>query len=527
VTERTALRSVIVLTLIAVAAVQAQARPFRVCTFSFNSADELTAMRSHLPPGDFIMLNLSPPPLGGLDGTPVLQPAALTTANAHAESGPPPWLMNQCRPDVQCDIVVYSGEFGGRFFGRYGWSVGLQDLEEAACNPDCRGLFHHPQEVFLLACNTLATKDQDSRTPNEYLQVLLDHGFDRASAERVVDLRYGPLGPSFRESLKRIFMGVPRIYGFSSVAPRGTWTAARLHQYFHSKGDYWRYLQKSGADNGQNAQLLRAFDGSSMVQIAGLTSYDPEAPDRGLVCRMYDNNESVAERLRIVQLLFARRDFFSFLPTIEVFLSRHPAETLRGDERQLFAKIQQQTSARQQVVQLVHDLNVSALKMEMAHLALNLQWISRTEFRQIAVDGARQLLAEPLTSEVVDIMCEITKHEPIGNQFRSEDLPDALFQEAEGYRLIDCLAPTDRRVSARLMHGLDEGDISGRLWAAYALSRRLPLDDGTLKTLATHLNDSSDDLRARLEYIFKAQGSLSVGVRDAVRDRDPQLAANL
>ena len=521
------LRSIIAAVAVTAIAAQAHARPFRVCAFSFNSPDELTAIRSHLPPGEFTVVDLSPPPMAGQDGAPALRPAAVTMSTAHVESGPPSWLMNQCRPDVQCDVVVYSGEFGGRFFGRYGWSVGLQDLEEAACRWECDGLFHHPKEVFLLACNTLATKDQDSRTPGQYLEVLLDHGFDRASAERVVDLRYGPLGPSFRESLKRIFMGVPRIYGFSSVAPRGTWTADRLHQYFQSKGDYWRYLQKAGADSGQNAQLLKAFDGSSMVQISGLTPFDAETPDRGLVCRMYDNDESVAQRLRIVQLLFARRDFFSFLPTIEVFLSRHPADTLHGEERKLFAQIQQQSGARQQVVKLVHDLNVSALKMEMAHLALNLQWISRAEFRQIAVDGARQLLGEPLTSEVVDIMCEITKHEPIGNQFRSEDLPDALFQEAEGFRLVDCLAPTDRRVSARLTRGLDEPDISGRLWAAYALSRRLPLDDGTLKALAPHLNDSSDDLRARLEYIFKAQGSLSVGVRDAVRDSDPQLAANL
>jgi hypothetical protein len=504
-----------------------QARPFRVCTFSFNSPDELTAIHSHLPPGEFTFVDLSPPSLAEPDGATLARPAAFTTASARAQDGPPPWLTDQCRPDVQCDIVVYSGEFGGRFFGRYGWSVGLQDLEEAACRPSCQGLFHHPKETFLLACNTLATKDQDSRTPSQYLEVLLDHGFDRASAERVVDLRYGPLGPSFRESLRRIFMGVPRVYGFSSIAPRGTWTAARLHQYFHAKGDYGRYLRTVGNESGENAELLRAFDGSSLVQTSGLTPFDPEASDRALVCRVYDDNESVAQRLRIVQLLFARRDFFSFLPTIEVFLSRHPAETLRGEERQLFAAIQRQGSAREQVVRLVHDLNVSALKMEMAHLALNLQWISRAEFRQLAVDGARQLLAEPLTSEVVDIMCEITKHEPIGSQFRSEDLPEALFQEAEGYRLLDCLGPTDRRVSARLIPGLDDPDISGRLWAAYALSRRLPLDDATLKTLAAHLNDASPDLRARLEWIFKAQGSLSSGVRDAVRDRDPQLATNL
>src|SRR6267143_1742882 len=119
----------------------------------------------------------------------------------------------------------------GRFFGKRGFSLSLQEMEEASCQARCQGLFHHPQEVFLLACNTLATKDQDSRTPGEYLQVLLDHGFDRATAEEVVELRYGPLGPSFREALRRSFAGVPRLYGFSSVAPRGERTAPLLAGY--------------------------------------------------------------------------------------------------------------------------------------------------------------------------------------------------------------------------------------------------------------------------------------------------------
>ena len=93
-------------------------------------------------------------------------------------------------------MVVYSAEFAGRFFGNYGTSVGLQEMEEASCQARCDGLFHDPREVFLLACNTLATKDQDRRSPADYLQVLLSHGFDRASAERVVAFRYGPLSIS-------------------------------------------------------------------------------------------------------------------------------------------------------------------------------------------------------------------------------------------------------------------------------------------------------------------------------------------
>jgi hypothetical protein len=169
------------------------------------------------------------------------------------------------------------------------------------------------------------------------------------------------------------------------------------------------------------------------------------------------------------------------------------------------------------VLKLVHDLNVSALKMEMAHLALHLQWMTRDDFRRLAVDSARQLLSEPLTSEVVDIMCEIAKHETIGTAFRSEDLPQSLFYEAEGYRLLDCLLPSDKRVSGRLVAGLDSADVSTRLWAGYALSRRVPLDDAILRKLTPHLDDASPDVRARLQWILQAQGKLPDDVRQALQ----------
>src|SRR5262249_8550034 len=177
--------------------------------------DEVEVFRSLLPRDQFDFIDLSPRSSG--------EPAASTrTASTADPAGPSPgqsWILDRCRPELQCDVVVYSAEVARRVFGQQGFSLSLQEREDAACQPRCQGLFHHPQEVFLLGCNTLATKDQDSRTPDAYLQVLLDHGFDRASAENVVALRYGPLGPSFREALRRAFAGVPRICGFSSAAP--------------------------------------------------------------------------------------------------------------------------------------------------------------------------------------------------------------------------------------------------------------------------------------------------------------------
>jgi hypothetical protein len=498
-------------------AVNARAARLEVCVFSFNRPDEVEVFKARQAEGDFEVVDLSP----HLPSSPAAAPGRDDGA------GPAPWLSNVCRSDLRCDVVVYSAEFAGRFFGTSGTSVGQQEMEEASCQPRCEGIFHHPREVFLLGCNTLATKDQDRRTPGEYLNVLMDHGFDRATAERVVALRYGPLGPSFREAHRRIFMGVGRIYGFASVAPTGERTAPLLEHYLRAKGDYGRYLDRLQGDAEPNRELLTAFRGTALVQTAGLSRSEPAAADRAKICDLYDDTQSVAQRLRIVQQLLDRPDLLAFLPTIEMFVRRHPAQQMKGEEQRLFADIQRRDAARDQVLRLVHDLNVSALKMELAHLALQLNWMAPQEFRQLAVAGARQLLGQPLTSEVVDIMCEISKQAAIGDEFASEALPERLFKDAEGIRLLDCLSPPDKRVSARLVPGLDSPDVSVRLWAGYALSRRLPLDDGILVSLAAHLGDPATGLHERLRWIFEAQGRTSDAVRRAVGAHDPQLAEDM
>lgn len=496
----------LLLVLLGLVAGTARAQPFTVCAVSFHSADEIAVFEDYLQAPDFTLVSLAP------------------VGKRANEKGKGSWLANACRPKLRCDIVVLSGEFGGRFFGDSGFSLGLQELEEASCDPACDGLFRAPSEVFLLACNTLATKDQDQRTPREYLRVLQDHGFDQAAAERVVQMRYGPVGPSFREAMRRVFMGVPRIYGFASVAPRGMTTGPMLERYFGARGDYVTYLDRAGRSPQRNERLLHAFAGTGLVQAAGLAADEPAARDRELACRLYDEHRSVADRLRTASELMARQDFLAFLPTMEVFVRRHPADSLERDERALFDVLRDRPAARDEVLRLARDLEVSALKLEVAHFALHMGWTTPQEFHRLAVDGAHALLARPLTSEIVDIECEIAKHERVGDTIGSDELPGLLFRNAEGLRLIDCLAPMDREVSTRLAAALDDADASTRAWAAYALSRRLPLDEAVETKLASHLDDASAEVRELVQWIFTNERDVSSAARTMIRARDPKLA---
>lgn len=477
----------------------AGAERLRVCTLAFHGPEETAVFTERLPAEDFELLDLS--------------------------SRPSPFR-EACRAAGSCDVVVFSAEFAGRFFGSYGRSLTLQELEEASCQPACTGLLHAPREVFLLACNTLATKDQDHRTPADYLQVLLAHGFDRTSAERVVALRYGPLGPSFREAFRRIFMGVPRIYGFASVAPSGPRAAPLLDDYFRKVGDYRHHLERTWDDHSPNNALLTAFASSSLVQVSGLSPSDPAVGDRERMCALYDEQRPVTERLAIIDGLLARSDVLSFLPTIQVFFDRHPPSGFTHAEQRQFEAIRNATAARDTILALIRDLDVSALQLELAHFALHLGWIDHAAFRALAREDAWKLLHRPLTSETADVVCEIPKHESLADVFTASDLA-TLFTQPEGLRVIDCLAPVDPRVDPALVGALDSSDEPTRLWAAFALSHRLPLSETALVAMARCLSDPSPELRARAQWIFRVQRPLSGPVREAVRRFDPAFADEL
>lgn len=504
-------------------ATPAQAARYQVCTFSFHNPEETAMFRASLPPDQFDIVDLSPEAFGVENG-----PIEQTDATPRAADPSKAWPQNLCRADLRCDILVIAGEFAGRFFGKNGRTLTLQEMDEAACQSRCNGLFHAPREVFMLACNTLATKDEDRRTPDEYRRVLLEHGFDAPAAERVVELRYGPMGQSFRESLRRVFTGVPRLYGFSSVAPVGQTTAPMLERYFRERGDYASYLEAAGRQPITNQLLLTAFRGTDLVQTTGLSPSESGYPDREKICAIYDDQRELTARLTIVRNLLDRPDLLSFLPTIHTFFTRHPPASFTGEARGLMDDVQHHAGARTQVLDLVAHLQTSALKLEIAHLANQLDWMSAADFRTLAINSARELLQRGLTSEVVDVMCTVTQHQPIGDAFTSADLSGLLFTHAEGLRLIDCLSPTGDDVSARLATALDSADPSMRVWAIYALSHRLPLNEPVLRTVVAHLNDPATDVREQMRALIRLQyAQQPSGLATMVRTYDPALAEQL
>jgi hypothetical protein len=263
------------------------------------------------------------------------------------------------------------------------------------------------------------------------------------------------------------------------------------------------------------------------MQIRGLTPFERATDDRDAICTLYDEQQSVARRLRVVQRLMERPDVLAFVPSVEVFIKRHPPSEMRGEEKRLYKEIQDNEEARARVLKLARELDVSALQLELAQFAVHMGWMSRDEFRRLAIFSARHLLRRTLTSEVVDVMCEVSKHEYVGDQFGSGDIPEPLFWDPEGIRLITCLDPKDPHVTDRLAAALDAPDGDARLWAAHALTRRLPLSDPVLTKVANHLQDPSADVVERLQWVFRAQNPVPADVKQIVSAADPALAAQI
>lgn len=141
------------------------------------------------------------------------------------------WFREACRSNIICDKLVISGHFGGIFVGESGFTLSTQELEKYSCLNSCDNIIKSPKEVYLFGCNTLATKDSDRRTLEEYVDVLVRDGFNPSDAQLFAALRYSPIGRSFKQSMESIFSNSNLLFGFDSIAPSGANVSEKLKTY--------------------------------------------------------------------------------------------------------------------------------------------------------------------------------------------------------------------------------------------------------------------------------------------------------
>jgi hypothetical protein len=112
------------------------------------------------------------------------------------------------------------------------------------------------------------------------------------------------------------------------------------------------------------------------------------------------------------------------------------------------------------------------------------------------------------------------------NDVTVDDLPPQLYTDAEGLRLIACLAPADPRIGRRVLQGLRDSDPVERQWAAYALTQLRPSDPGVLAELVPYLRDPSPEIAARIRWLFAVQTALPPAILRAMEESNRTVAGD-
>lgn len=306
---------------------QVASAPKNICSMTINSDDEIQVFRNKLlPDGRFKFTEL------------------VTQKDD--------WFESACQSNIQCDVLIISGHFAGSFIGKSGQRLDLSQLEAKSCSRQCAGIISQPKEVYLFGCNTLATKDPDNRTPEQYLQVLLEDGFDRIYAERIVEARYGPSGDEILNRTKRAFPGVPVIYGFCKKAPLGTESGPLLQKYLSTEASsYYDRLtsiekiknqsqpySESAESLLQNNKLGQMYKdiGRCFRQTPGASLNDEMTR---MICEVRNVNNPITLRAQRLDTLLKSDKSLSYIELCNEFFNEIKNKTLSPEDQAAVAQV--------------------------------------------------------------------------------------------------------------------------------------------------------------------------------------------
>lgn len=188
-----------------------------VCTITVNSEEERQSFQKFLPASSYNFLELLP------------QPEADRFITRDSQ-----WLQRSCENQVRCDVLVISGHFAESFLGDKGFEISVADFQNFKRKSECQNFFDSIKEVYLFGCNTLASKNADSRSISEYVNVLIGDGVAPHTAQRIAARRYTSYDQSVAEKMKAIFSSAHFITGFTTVGPSGKSVQPTLEKYLRT-----------------------------------------------------------------------------------------------------------------------------------------------------------------------------------------------------------------------------------------------------------------------------------------------------
>ncbi len=446
------------------------------CTITINSSDESDLFRAKLSDHQWNFIELTDP------------------ADPHGN-----WFQRACEKKIECDILIISGHFGGSFFGTESEvRLSMEALESRSCLPSCAGITKRPKEVFLFGCNTLASKEKDSRSPEVYQRTLIRDGFTPAQASQVAAFRYSALGDSFRERMTQVFSNSPRIYGFSAMAPSGKTAAPFLEKYLKSSERFYANFESASYQLGtqQNNALKTAFKYSTLVQSAGVYAekaklFRKSPASETPFCYLGSETNSRLAKLKFIQKSLKAGKAFGFIAHINDFVSNQELNLtgLNPEEIRIVLEIAQDPGIRRDFERYLKLPGEVYLPVRIGVLNLMKGFGVLTEAEAaIQITQALNLdFSKPISRKTIDKVCAYE----LRTDLDVMKIPEVRFTEYGTFEVMRCLRPRNREIHERILDAFLKNPHVTFI-ASSALSSIRPTSPSVLNRLADAADSATD-----------------------------------
>lgn len=358
-----------------------------ICFITINSSDEKEVFKKSLPKDQFNFTELVNP-------------------------SNPQWFRSSCEARVSCDVLVISGHFAGVFFGDSGAQLSLEELEEATCSQRCEGVLSKPKEVYLFGCNTLSEKNADTRTQDEFVELLTEYNYPLLESEEIAESRYGTFGETHKNRFNKIFNKTPYIYGSLSKAKLGSQLKEELTSYLKSFKSYSQYLDQiqmnqsmRNAIDQPNLNIIKSLRGTNITQTSGINEENRGDDSRCHLCQLYNQSSSFQFKKEAIHQLLDEKGFSKFFFIIKKLIYNSETQSFYPQYSELFEVLREDSLLKESFLKNLNRLTRPVLKFEWIRFGSSLNWIQPESFLSYYEKEVTQILRNPAASFEVAKLC--------------------------------------------------------------------------------------------------------------------------
>lgn len=456
----------------------------QVCSITLNSDNEIKTFKKNLSSKDFTFTELT-------------EMGDRTT-----------WFENACKSQLKCDVVVISGHFAGEFFGKSDKSLKADTLEEKSCKKSCDGILKNPQEVFLFGCNTLSEKSDVDKSPDAIYESLRKRGLDSVAIERIIQSRYGKVGLSFKDKLRRSFSNVPHLYGFDLIGPSGDTVQPKLESYFKTTQDYNKHISdlKSAAAMQlvakSNTALQKSMTMTDFTQCGGLNKTDKNYLLNEKVCSLFSDDIPLSTRLETAKELLLNPLTDNYLSSVNSFLEINKSKISAAD----LQTINTNSQIRDRLKKLKNENKQYATAfLDLAQLEKNLKITTESEF-QTEYSSVVKTELQKNTPRSVDTICALQKNFNLNANIGYNDFPAYSLKSDQTARATHCIQTTDWRITRDILQGVENKTITQTTnMIALAHLPGFEKDISNLAEKMMHATDPNSQMTG--QYLFLAKST--------------------